>query len=219
MDHKYSLINLKCLSAWFLGPRMSLCRLPRTLGHLALGEHYSCPSVTWHQHRMMRPLLICLLVPKHHCLVGTKQQWAQIPRNMGALIFVTCPAQLSTVTLQKEEEFSLCLLLHLSHGDCCVDCKQHLHQKVVLWVNDCPCYGSGWDAVEWALTLWICPVLVHPLKSSTPAVSAVSKCHQTCMSVKIHGHFQLLQLQALPFLLCRWSQYSFICVLTIQEHL
>lgn len=56
----------------------------------------ACPSASWHQHRMMRPLLISLLVSKHHYLVRTNQQWAQIPTDVGALIFVT-PKYLSCI--------------------------------------------------------------------------------------------------------------------------
>lgn len=185
----------------------------------------ACPSSTWHQHRMMRPLLISLLASKHHYLLRTNQQWAQIPPNMGVLTFVTpkylfCIAEYCNTAERRKNFASVSCFISLKGvWYCRVYCKQHLHQKAVLWVSGCSCHGSGWDVVGWALPSWICPVLVQPLKSLATAMSAVSKCHQTFVFLKNHGHFHPLLLQGFPFLLCRWSKYSFICVLTVREHL
>lgn len=166
----------------------------------ALSAH---PSANWHQHRMMRPLLISLLVSK---------RWVPIKDGCTRLCYTQIPVLHSWALrhCRKKEELSLCLLPHLS--------------LVLPWgLQTAPAPKGGalgkwllqswfWlGSCEWALPWWICPVLVHPPKSTT-AMSTVSKCHWTFIFVKNHGHFHPLQLQAFPLLLCRWSKYSFVCV-------
>lgn len=111
MDHKYSLINPECFSTPFLDPWLSLCWLPRTLGHIALGDHSPCmPISNFTPAQDDETILFSLLVSKQKVRTGKDWQGLTSREPRSPQIWVhspllhpsACSAHLGTVTLQKE---------------------------------------------------------------------------------------------------------------------